>query len=125
LQKQDANIYFDNRVAINFNTMSQSSSNRHLLIFGNEENRALVQQQLHLLDTSPNDVNERKLKITVVEKENSLYKKYNVKTAQFTVILIGKDGTEKHRTNTLLQMQELFTIIDAMPMRRAEMGKKN
>jgi hypothetical protein len=49
----------------------------------------------------------------------------NVKTAQFTVILIGKDGTEKHRTNTLLQMQELFTIIDAMPMRRAEMGKKN
>jgi hypothetical protein len=69
LQKQDANIYFDNRVAINFNTMSQSSSNRHLLIFGNEENRALVQQQLHLLDTSPNDVNERKLKITVVEKK--------------------------------------------------------
>jgi hypothetical protein len=48
-----------------------------------------------------------------------------VKRAQFTVILIGKDGTEKHRTNTLLQMQELFTIIDAMPMRRAEMGKKN
>jgi hypothetical protein len=110
---------------LTFNTMSQSSSNRHLLIFGNEGNRALVQQQLHLLHRSPNDVNERKLKITVVEKENSLYKKYNVKTAQFTVILIGKDGTEKHRTNTLLQLQELFTIIDAMPMRRAEIGKKN
>jgi hypothetical protein len=38
---------------------------------------------------------------------------------------VGKDETEKHRVNRVLEIGELFAIIDAMPMRKAEMGKKN
>jgi hypothetical protein len=38
----------------------------------------------------------------------------------FSVTLIGKDGGEKLRRTKLLAPEELFAIIDAMPMRRAE-----
>ena len=50
-------------------------------------------------------------------------KEYKIKPGTFNVILVGKDGSEKHRSVTVLQPQKLFTIIDAMPMRRSEMKK--
>lgn len=39
----------------------------------------------------------------------------------FSVVLIGKDGGEKLRRTTPLPPEELFAVVDAMPMRRAEM----
>jgi hypothetical protein len=38
----------------------------------------------------------------------------------FSVVLIGKDGGEKLRRRTPLAPEELFAIVDAMPMRQAE-----
>ncbi|MEN0050651.1 MAG: DUF4174 domain-containing protein, partial [Bacteroidota bacterium] len=44
----------------------------------------------------------------------------------FTVILIGKDGGEKlRRKGKLLTRKALYQTIDVMPMRRAEMRRKN
>ena len=40
---------------------------------------------------------------------------------QFEIKLIGKDGGKKLSRNTLLSAEELFAIIDAMPMRLEEM----
>lgn len=42
----------------------------------------------------------------------------------FSVILIGKDGGEKLRRPTPLSPEELFAIVEAMPMRRAEMRER-
>ncbi len=42
----------------------------------------------------------------------------------FSVVLIGKDGGEKLRRPTPLAPEELFAIVDAMPMRRAEMRER-
>lgn len=39
----------------------------------------------------------------------------------FAVVLIGKDGGEKLRRSAPLATDELFAVVDAMPMRRAEM----
>ena len=41
----------------------------------------------------------------------------------FSVVLIGKDGGEKLRRDSFLTTRDLFAIVDAMPMRRAEMKK--
>ncbi len=41
--------------------------------------------------------------------------------AKFSVTLIGKDGGVKLQREELLSTAELFAVIDAMPMRRAEM----
>lgn len=107
------------------NIMAQFSSHRQLLIFSNEANAHLAQQQLDLLLKDAAGVKERAIKTTIVEKESPLFKKYNADTAQYTVILVGKDGFEKYRTNKIIETDQLFSIIDAMPMRRREMKKNN
>ena len=98
---------------------------RQLLIFGNYENPLLVQQQLALFNKEAAGIKERDVKITVVSKDDLLNKKYHIKTRLFIVILLGKDGTEKFRTDKLLLPKKLFAIIDAMPMRQAEMKNTN
>ena len=96
---------------------------RQLLIFGNDKNPLLVQQQLALFSKEAAGIKERDIKITVVSKDDLLNKKYHIKAEIFSVILLGKDGTEKFRTDEILLPQKLFAIIDAMPMRQAEMNK--
>lgn len=52
----------------------------------------------------------------------SLRKKYGVKNYQFRFFLKGKDGGMKLRRTQPIAMEELFAIIDSMPMRQAELG---
>ena len=102
---------------------SQFVNYRQLLIFGSEIHSALVTKQKALLNNVKAGVVERDIKITVVPAASELNKEYKIKPGTFIVILVGKDGSEKHRSDTVLQPQKLFTIIDAMPMRRSEMKK--
>ena len=44
---------------------------------------------------------------------------------QFQITLIGKDGGKKLTRRTVLKTDELFAIIDAMPMRLDEMRKSS
>lgn len=53
----------------------------------------------------------RQLKIDVVE-------------ARPTFILLGKDGGEKARCHGTLDLRKWFTLIDQMPMRRAEIQEQ-
>ena len=102
---------------------SQFVNYRQLLIFGSEIHSALVTKQKDLLNNVNAGVVERDIKITVVPASSELNKEYKIKPGTFIVILVGKDGSEKHRSVAILQPQKLFTIIDAMPMRRSEMKK--
>jgi hypothetical protein len=54
----------------------------------------------------------------------ALRKHLSVRSGQFMIILIGKDGGEKLRQDRLVELKEIFGIIDAMPMRQQEMRKK-
>jgi hypothetical protein len=54
----------------------------------------------------------------------SLRKRLSVPPSRFTIILIGKDGGEKIRQESPVDLKEIFAIIDAMPMRQQEMKKK-
>ena len=51
-----------------------------------------------------------------------LYEYFGVGESSFTVVLIGKDGTEKERYNRPVQPSDLFNTVDQMPMRRREMS---
>ena len=104
--------------------ISPTEPTRRLLIFGKEGHHTEVEQQLQLLTSAKIEVVERGLEIIVVEKTDMLVKKYAVKLNSFEVILIGKDGGEKYRTNSILPAEKLFAIIDAMPLRKAEMSIK-
>ena len=104
---------------------SQFVNYRQLLIFGKEAQPSLVKKQMELLDSVKAGVAERDIKIVLVPTGSELHNKYKTIPGAFTIILVGKDGGEKHRTTTVLQPQELFSIIDAMPMRRSEMRKND
>ena len=111
-------------------------SHRLLLVFAPDlQNEELLEQQAHWSQVLEG-MEERELKIWIITPEDMqgepipdpaphLYDYYQVKTADFEVILIGKDGGIKQRQNQLLTSQKLFAIIDAMPMRRNEIRQKN
>ena len=50
----------------------------------------------------------------------ALQNTYHIPPDSFSLILIGKDGHEKDRWSEPVDMQEIFSVIDAMPMRRQE-----
>ncbi|WP_019512218.1 MULTISPECIES: DUF4174 domain-containing protein [Mycobacteriaceae] len=41
------------------------------------------------------------------------------------MLLIGKDGTEKLRADTVPNLQTVYAVIDGMPMRGREMSGNN
>ena len=54
-----------------------------------------------------------------------LREKFSIKSGTFTVLLIGKDGGVKLRRETRVKLEEIFSLIDAMPMRQREMREKS
>jgi len=42
---------------------------------------------------------------------------HRVRAGSFTLLLIGKDGTEKYRRHQPTDPREIFALIDTMPMR--------
>ena len=47
--------------------------------------------------------------------------RFGVDIASFAGLLVGKDGTVKHRFEQPVEPGELYRLVDAMPMRRREM----
>jgi hypothetical protein len=57
------------------------------------------------------------------EQQSFLRKKFEV-IDDFVFILIGKDGTVKLRSQEPVSSEDLFSLIDSMPMRKEEMRRK-
>ncbi|RXK55345.1 DUF4174 domain-containing protein [Oleiharenicola lentus] len=58
----------------------------------------------------------------LIERDFVIETRFGAST--FTVTLIGKDGGEKLRRSTPLPPEELFALVDTMPMRREEMRER-
>ncbi|MCS3902274.1 hypothetical protein J2T55_000270 [Methylohalomonas lacus] len=52
---------------------------------------------------------------------NQLRDRYDIADEEFRLLLIGKDGGIKFESNEAANLDELFELIDAMPMRQREM----
>ena len=110
--------------------------NRVLLVFVNEntdiddlykkfqENADEIDDRdirLFIIGDSVETTDERTLK---KDYQMHLRKRYKINTAMMTVVLIGKDGGEKYRKNSL-DLKEIYRVIDAMPMRIQEMKRRS
>lgn len=93
-------------------------------MFDTDQHSTQLKQQIKLLDSAEAGVKERDMKIVVVRSDNKLYQQYKVPTNQFCLILIGKDGSEKFRSYAVVSPQQLFVLIDGMPMRKSEMRRQ-
>ncbi len=107
------------------NPIRQANYRRVLLFAPSANNQELLKQQaIFQADTAGNK--ERDLEIVQViysPDQVSTFKKYKVAAAEFTFILIGKDGGEKLRRKSHVSLNELYQLIDSMPMRKIEMKK--
>jgi NADH dehydrogenase [ubiquinone] 1 alpha subcomplex assembly factor 1 len=113
--------------------------NRLLLIFSPSELHPDYKAQKKELEEQMAEVEDRDLVVfEIFEKGEdriigspvtytageSLRERFNVKPGQLTVILIGKDGGEKLRSTGHIPFEEVFSLIDSMPMRQAEMRER-
>lgn len=62
--------------------------------------------------------------LVVIQGEEEMADAYGVTSSDFTLILIGKDGGVKAKQVRRVNLPQLFRLIDAMPMRRKEMEKR-
>lgn len=113
-------------------------NNRVLLLFAPDANDPSFQQQLSILTQDLSEVTDRDLvfykifsdggstpdgKTLSSGKALAFRKNYVINRYEFICILVGKDGTEKLRKREPVSLQELFELIDRMPMRRREIRK--
>lgn len=64
-----------------------------------------------------------RLQLTPAESE-AARRRFGISPGDFAVILLGKDGGEKLRSDKPLSMNRLVNTIDAMPMRQDEIKAK-
>lgn len=76
---------------------------------------------VQILGTGESQVDGRSLSSASVER---LRQQFGITPEEFAVILVGKDGTEKQRSQTPIDLAMLFRTIDAMPMRQQEMRSR-
>jgi hypothetical protein len=55
---------------------------------------------------------------------DDIYNNYKVSDTDYELVLIGLVGEIKLRENKLLTCEELFAMIDRMPMRKAQMNRR-
>jgi len=112
---------------------------RLLLVFASSNEDGAYQELVKKLQGQEGEVVERDLLVfsifergqsrlgnSVIDPHSaaSLRDKFSITPGQFTVVLVGKDGGEKLRRGAAVDIDEIFSVIDAMPMRQREMEEK-
>ena len=110
--------------------------NRPLLLFAPDENDARLQQTKQELAQRQCELEARDMVIGIIieqgqshlnnqpistTKATTLRERYKIDYGRFTTILIGKDGGEKERVYSVPDLDNIFALIDGMPMRQVEM----
>ena len=126
---------------------SYRHTNRLLLLFAPDRNDPRFRQQLANLDPHAADLTDRDLIVVSLTKNQVppltpdalrrpatvsarrseqilARRRFKVSENTFTVLLIGKDGGEKFRSNLPITNDQLIQLIDAMPMRQQEIRER-
>ncbi|MES1026179.1 DUF4174 domain-containing protein [Gloeocapsa sp. BRSZ] len=120
---------------IMLNLQSYQWKNRLLLVSAPSENTSEYQQQMQLFSNQTAEFADRDLLLIELfangtsringntissEDVTQIKQQFNIGN-EFSVILVGKDGTAKRRETTPVEPTAIFQQIDAMPMRQQEM----
>jgi len=117
-------LRWKNRILILF---SPSASDRaHRLQKQELESRSqeVIERDLmvmEILEQGDSRAGDRVLSKNAVE---SIRRRFDVRSGAFQLILIGKDGTVKLRSDQPGTAKDIFGLIDSMPMRRQETNQR-
>ncbi|QJD98052.1 DUF4174 domain-containing protein [Mucilaginibacter robiniae] len=109
-------------ILLSIHMVSLSPKKRFILLFADNSSNKYLQEQLQILQSDKPSLKERDLEIKTyfASHDQALFNTKSIK-ANFTFLLIGKDGGEKLRSTKPIALAKLFGTIDAMPMRQDEM----
>ena len=100
---------------------------RRLLLFAPSPENGPFALQRRLLQGHEPAIEDRDLTVEVffdgTEEAAAAHREFGVEPGAFAAVLVGKDGTAKLRSRDPVPPQDLFDLIDAMPMRRREIGR--
>lgn len=106
--------------------------NRVVLVYAPREESDSYREQIRLLNSAPAELTERNMVVITCLKDRLplkdqgyLIRQFQSKPEAFGVWLIGKDGSVKLQSERPVSPEKLFGLIDSMPMRRAEMKRRN
>ena len=98
---------------------------RAVLIFAGASDERRLERQAKAFESCRAEAGERDLKLFEVvgasPGNTALRNRFGVPENSFAVVLVGKDGTRKLRTLEPVDPQDIFRMIDSMPMRKEEM----
>jgi len=98
-----------------------SDLRNEIMVKKNEvEDRDLV--VFEILEYGPSFINGVSLD---AQTAAALQEKFDAPLGSFTVILVGKDGGVKLKRQTGTRLNDIFALIDAMPMRQEEIRQKS
>ncbi len=112
--------------------------NRLVILLTESEDNQTYKLQINDLKTVLSGLKERKIlvitltpnyQITGIDNEirhkaNLSYKKLKKENDGFEILLVGLDGYTKRRQEEFLLHQDLFNLVDSMPMRSLEIKEK-
>lgn len=113
--------------------------NRIILVFAPSSNSDAYKRQMQEFEGREHGILDRELIILELFEDGEtrqgnkslservaprMRRQFEVGEGDFVLILIGKDGTVKLRSNRPVAASKLFGLIDAMPMRQEEMRRK-
>ena len=111
-------------------------SHRPLLVFAPHRSDPRVEVLLHRLAMRECALRDRDMVVGLIVQEGdsqldgsrlspatarAIRQRFAIPEGGFTVVLVGKDGGEKLRDEEMPDLDEIFGLIDGMPMRREEM----
>jgi len=115
---------WQHRILLVFSPSSDSSEYRQQMQTWQADQAGVDDRDLKLVEilgTGESQVDGRSLSSASAER---LRQQFGITPEEFAVILVGKDGTEKQRSQTPVDLELLFRTIDAMPMRQQEMRSR-
>jgi len=131
---------FGGREALSMDLNQFQWENRLFFIFAPQEGDAFFQALQSEISTQPDEISERDLVVFKIFETGPSYMettridprtaaavrtRFAAPLGQFTCILVGKDGGTKLKRHSPVKLEEVFDLIDAMPMRRQEMRQKS
>lgn len=124
---------------MDFDLHAYQWKNRIILIFAPSSDSDAYERQMRKFEGQENGILDRDLIILQLFENGEgragdtslsewvaprMRRQFDVEAGEFSIILIGKDGTVKLRSTVPVSVSEIFSMIDAMPMRQQEMRWK-
>ena len=113
-------VLWKNRIVISFMPAIESSHSNAKSKNYEKETEQWAERDLLFIEINPDLKVKINGQLTNEVDASEFVKIFPSNPEEYLVVLIGKDGSEKHRSFKAIPNSLLFEIIDAMPMRQTE-----